>query len=290
MGRQLVDRLRQDGFDVVTINRGNVYWDCERYDGNLIADRKDVKTYSETISAFVLKKKLTGVVDFCGYRKKDIHSLPDSLFTAPYIFISTDSVYECIDMGRITRDFISESDSELVDKRFKKRDSYGYNKWRCENFLAQRTKHLYILRLCDVLGEFDDTFRFSKLGSSGVDSPNKLGFVYSGDVTRFIQKLLIDPFISGKTMNLVMDEQISGKEFLDLVEKFGGRIREKKSFPYPSVEFRTKIVSGDKARENGFVATSWETVIERVVDWNRKATDIFPTQMKALDARKSQLE
>mmetsp|Transcript_12345 Transcript_12345/g.18415 ORF Transcript_12345/g.18415 Transcript_12345/m.18415 type:complete len:367 (+) Transcript_12345:480-1580(+) len=87
---------------------------------------------------------------------------------AVYIFVSTDSVYEVCSKKKDSS-FLVEEDAkrpetkELYDK-FKRKDKYGHKKLKCEEYLDRKSKELGFsfasLRLCDVVGPYDDTSRF----------------------------------------------------------------------------------------------------------------------------------
>ena len=305
MGKQLVDALRSRG-EVVTVNRGNSYWgSCSS--PTLRANRRHREKYRDSISELVnsgRQRRWLGVVDFCGYSPKDMQeSLPDILFDWEifpiYIFISTDSVYEVSpnasgesSLGRP----VTEDCAGLQDPSLYNRDAYGHKKLMGEEALSQRSElkqSLVILRLPDVLGEYDDTLRLWSLKlwvESGmpVYSPTDLddtplAFVYSGDVVAVITDLLMP---KAKTVrgcfNLCSDEQI---DFTDLIRMIASTDQVDASVPritdkgvrkqfLPSVEFRRRPLSNEKGKKSlKFNPTPLQAVLERSVSWINKVAE-----------------
>lgn len=170
-------------------------------------------------------------------------------------------------------------------------DAYGYKKLKTEETLFQRSplkQSLVILRLPDVLGDYDDTLRLWSLKlwiESGMpvfcpadlgDTP--LAFVYSGDVVSVITDVLL---VRAKTVvrgcfNLCSDEQIEFTAFIcmlattDQVDASLPRITDKgvRKQYLPSVEFRRRPLSNEKAkRVLKFDPTPLQTVLEKTVSW-----------------------
>ena len=126
------------------------------------------------------------VVDYCSYDSDAIETSLQALNPfhenfKHYLYISTDSVYEAspftLGKGEKPYDEFEQIDESLgyLDlntltpdqlKTLKKQDSYGFKKLRGESYiLSQSQLHkfkLTCLRLADVIGPFDETFRFWK--------------------------------------------------------------------------------------------------------------------------------
>lgn len=209
MGRVLVEKLRPI-LQVHCINRGNTYWgqaSCASVRG----DRENPKKFRETIVRFLSENsgiKWRGIIDFSAYNSRDvIEALPDALFDGSqfpwYIFISTDSIYEVVsDIGAHISDPIHESvtDACIPNQSF---DKYGYGKLETEKAIMNRStgnQNVINLRLPDVLGEFDDTYRLWKYKAL-IDSGRPIfispemssvpvSFVYSQDVVETILQIL----------------------------------------------------------------------------------------------------
>ncbi|KAK2156835.1 hypothetical protein LSH36_204g08008 [Paralvinella palmiformis] len=128
--------------------------------------RKPLKECSEFMRWFQEVESIDCVVDFSGYEPNYIADATETIHakTKLYIFISTDSVYEVCEKRH--ERFTSESDDtrpkdRVKRKRLKRRDSYGYKKWKCEHILKKCAdlNHV-ILRLADVVGPRDSTDRW----------------------------------------------------------------------------------------------------------------------------------
>ena len=302
MGKLLVERLRADSLDVVTVNRGRRYWGVPGCP-SVCADRRDRETYSSAIRQLLPTRAWLCVVDFCAYKRQDISRLPKELFEICYILISTDSVYECVSSA--LPDPVVE---DCLVNMIKRRDKYGYNKWRCEQALCERGRGL-VLRLPDVLGEFDDTLRFWSLveqASTCSDSVTLVSFVYSRDVVEFILCAIRRELPCTVTVvNLLCDQQPSMHEFLQLVRAHeihatthcadactratthtGACTDETRATThadackfFPSVEYRKNPLSGKLAREQfGFVPTHLQTVVDNTLRWISQARLDFPNE------------
>lgn len=301
MGKRFVERIRQvfpPDLVVVTVNRGNVYWG-NHVSPSIKCDRKkDRSEYRNRLSQIIPDYKWVGVIDFCAFKSRDLsESLPVEIFNGEvfpiYILISTDSVYEVVDLGGV-----SEVDESLnVIAKYPSRDKYGYNKLRVEQTareLSSESQSLVILRLPDVIGPFDDTYRLWKYCEwlkSGTDvyvpSDNiKLAFVYSEDVVEFCVGQFCN-FSRGskETLNLLCDEQVSLKEFLRILADCLGcelcvanTSCSPRSF-YPSVEYREVPLSGEKAKKMfGFKPTPLCEAVKNTVNWLSTAQSVYPAE------------
>jgi nucleoside-diphosphate-sugar epimerase len=311
MGRSLVAKLGPI-LQVHCVNRGNTYWN-EASHPSVRADRENAKKFRESIVRFLSENpgiQWRGIIDFSAYTPRDvIDALPDALFDGSqfpwYVFISTDSVYEVVsDIGTHRTDPVRESitDSCITNQRL---DKYGFEKLETEKAIMNRSRgnqNVINLRLPDVLGEFDDTYRLWKykgLIESGRPifvSPEMrsvpVSFVYSQDVVDSILNILfrglLTPQIVFESVNIACREQVSMLNFLDLLGKVIGRRVEyttkKKQRQHaflPSVERRVASLSLEKAeRLLGFSPTPLEEVLRRTVAWLTEAEHRFPKQAK----------
>ena len=295
MGKLLVESLKHDGIEVFTVNRGKRHWG-EKHVPSAKADRRgEVDEYKRAIDLLIANHphvQWLGVVDFCAFKPSDVNeeTLPKTLFDPTifpiYVFISTDSVYEVVpgieNLGvEITEEITNKlSRHDLV----KERDKYGYYKLMAERALSKRspdTQSLVSLRLPDVIGEFDDTFRFWKyfyliLRGAFVyvdkEDSQVCAFVYAGDVVKVL-RLLLDG--SGtpikETMNIGCEEQVLMKEFLEMfseeVKKTEDRKYRSRSY-LPSVEFRKTRLSFERMEQVlGFEPISLREAVQRTSQW-----------------------
>eukprot|EP01016_Furgasonia_blochmanni_P055515 TRINITY_DN930_c0_g1_i21.p1 TRINITY_DN930_c0_g1~~TRINITY_DN930_c0_g1_i21.p1 ORF type:complete len:232 (+),score=13.72 TRINITY_DN930_c0_g1_i21:222-917(+) len=163
------------------------------------------------------EKKWQAVVDFCGFKPKDLKAVHAALrgCLEIFIFISTDSVYEASDpsvrrMGMPVKeeDAIRPEDFEMVYK-LKDLDSYAHHKLKCEEFLWSlgdaRDFPYVCLRLPDVIGPYDRDLNYSRFWcymkwiQISKEKPihlnervktKKLSFVFSDDVVDLILELI----------------------------------------------------------------------------------------------------
>ena len=286
MGKLLVERLacQFPSLALITVNRGNEYWGVS---GNptIVADRNEREVYRTKILEILPQHRWKVVVDFCAFRRADIgESLPSELWRVveKYILISSDSVYECIDFDRLEITCVDESASSHIAHSLRKRDRYGYRKFGCENILCELTPRALVLRLPDVLGEFDDTFRFWKLclsGGRGGDSTIPLAFVYSSDVVGFMLQMLDRVVDKPTVLNLLCSQQPSYHEFSKMVRSmFPSSSPETCAF-FPSVEYRKIPLDGALAMsEFGFAPTPLLQVVRLTAEWVKEAEHRFPRE------------
>ena len=304
MGRQLVDylQLAWSHVQVFTVNRGRTYWSDARKP-SLVADRRNASIYKTAIEKIMTENaaiRWKGIIDFCAFGKGDIEdALPDCVFAAfpVYVLISTDSVYEVIPhIGRLVGS-VDEAATDTRDKLIKKIDEYGHDKLMAEQALMRRAgsnQSLFVLRLPDVIGEFDDTGRFwsYKLWiESGVPlhippgASQKLAFVYAGDVVRFTIGLIERVVQTGlrETMNICCTEQVSLVELLGMIGSCCGKQvqveRGSNSF-YPSVEQRKGVLSIVKAERFGWRPTPLAQAVNQTVTWLHSAETIHLPELR----------
>lgn len=300
MGKRLVERIRQvfpPDLVVVTVNRGNIYWG-NRASPFIQCDRKkDRCGYRNRLLQIIPNYKWVGVIDFCAFKSRDIsESLPVDVFNGEvfpmYILISTDSVYEVVDLGGVTQ----VDESLNVTAKYPSRDRYGFNKLKVEETaraLSSDSQSLLILRLPDVIGPFDDTYRlwmyceWLKSGNDVYVPPGniKLAFVYSEDVVEFCLGLVCNvPRGCKETLNVLCDEQVGLQEFLRIVadclecELRVANTCSPRTF-YPSVEYRTVPLSGERAKRMfGFKPTPLCEAVKHTVCWLSTAQSMYPAE------------
>lgn len=289
MGRHLVDLLQQSGITPVCVNRGNSYWGESRSPATKADRVRDRHNYCESVRRLISdpNHKWLGVVDFCAYEPRDItDSLPCELFEVMpvYIFISTDSVYEVFDgIERLLS--VSESVTSLMEP-IPSRDDYGWNKYQCEITLLKQNCRSVFLRLPDVLGEFDDTYRLWGLQlwlKSGLDmkveNPDQIvSFCYAKDVTKIILDIFTRfPTASG-AYNIACDlDQWTMGQFIETVS--GRRLSPQRGHRMrllPSVEYRRSPLDCSRARnELGFKPTPLRDVLRKTDEWFEMAENSY---------------
>lgn len=300
MGRHLVKLLRESSITPICINRGRIYWG-EVYDPIVKVDRfRDRHQYKEAVRNVIQSSEYNwlGIVDFCAYKPKDIEeSLPDEIFDLlpVYVFISTDSVYEVFDeIGSL--DIVTERATDELSSISRSRDSYGWKKLKCEEYLKSvgRKCRKIFLRLPDVLGEFDDTYRLWGLKlwiDSGIpmrvserNLTQKVSFCYAGDVAKMIVKSLFSSQAKGP-YNIACDlDQCEMGKFLSFLagEKEGilgddGPIMSL----LPSVDHRRGGLDCSRARlDLEFEPTPLPIVISKCVEWFKFAQIEYPLEYR----------
>lgn len=247
MGRALVEALLARKARVCLVNRGRIYWGTDDPSGGraarLQADRRDTEAFSARLSA--VTDRLPGgswdvVADFCAFDGRDIRAALAGLRGrfGVYAYISSDSAYEVCTWAAggwqprgSAEQVVAECEAvrpedESARRRLGKADSYGDKKLEAEEALAAGLAEFpgsrgVALRLPDVIGPFDDTYRlwsywhWLQAASSGKADPPQvmrlsrspkrqrqeddikeipldppLAFVYNRDVARFIVGLI----------------------------------------------------------------------------------------------------
>lgn len=178
IGASTVEELLRANYTVVTVNRGNWYWDSETrvmpYVKNLKCDRMMSLQKCSALQMYLwdvdAPSYFDAVIDFSAYHVFEISEALQLLHgkAMKYIYISSDSVYEvCVknhsdptredDAVRPT----SKSDQDILNQQ----DSYGHRKLECEEHLEFQSRDKngvpYIaFRLPDVIGPRDNTYRW----------------------------------------------------------------------------------------------------------------------------------
>lgn len=264
VGRDLVDalvqpeKLRAHRIDprsvrVVVMNRGNVYWKQTSGEErsclpkgvlHIRCDRRDAEAFAKSAGRIPQSKELI-VVDFCGFSVRGVRPVVKALRSrlTHYVFISSDSVYEVCGEGRpkggralIETDAVLPTDEKEV-ARLKKRDSYGYKKLKCEQYLRRKSSEYKsfattCLRLSDVIGPYDDTDRlwstclwFARAGAIPIAPADDLDQAISvtssadavGAVLCAISKRAAWGVGGYEAFNVASDECVTLREFLKLV-------------------------------------------------------------------------
>ena len=247
MGASTVERLLGANYSVVTVNRGNWYWDSNTrvmpYVTHLKCDRMQSLQKCSPLQLYLWNvdspSYFDAVIDFSAYHAFEISETLQLLHgkIMKYIYISTDSVYEVCSKNHTgpTREDdairpVSKSDQELL----KEKDNYGHRKLECEELLdSQSREHdgvpFVTLRLPDVVGPRDNTYRWwlyqlwIKLNDyldRALSVPHRLwnqpvSFVYVDDVADVILNLIdSDLDIFNQAYNLACDEQPTLVHFL----------------------------------------------------------------------------
>ena len=228
-------------------------------------------------------------------------------------YISSDSVHEVCQRaagawavpGEVDEAQALRPSEPAERKRLRKADGYGHGKLEVEEVLQRSGCRAVALRLPDVLGPFDDTYRlwaywhWWRVGVPQVRSRKRpredaepvLAFVFSRDVARFCVRLLSHRGDGFDAVHLGCEEQLSLGRFLELMAKCMGLSSQgcapcerPKSF-FPSVE-RPYPLSFRKLKERyDFVCTPLEEVLRISTAWFLEACHSFP-QEAAQAARK----
>lgn len=178
IGASAVEKLLQANYTIVTVNRGNWYWDSNTrvlpYVKNLKCDRMQSLQKCSALQMFIWDVNspsyFDAVIDFSAYHVFEISEVLQ-LFKGKimkYIYISTDSVYEVCEKNHSNptreEDAIRPRSKSERDS-FSKKDDYGHRKLEGEELLASQSRDKdgvpYItLRLPDVVGPRDNTYRW----------------------------------------------------------------------------------------------------------------------------------
>eukprot|EP00438_Fugacium_kawagutii_P028574 Skav232563 [mRNA] locus=scaffold3309:108909:110069:- [translate_table: standard] len=286
MGRETLDALLAVQSRICVVNRGRSYWGTKDPSGGRVArvtaDRRDKQSFAERIDAVTSRavehepcQAWSLVADFSAYDGEDITAALQGLRGRfhLYAYISSDSVYEVSELAgsgwqeteiSVSETFARRPTDAEIRKKLRKADSYGDGKLQAEEALAAGISSLsaahpiraIALRLPDVLGPYDDTFRLwaywhwwnagpenrpqvrkqtlkRSSPDSGGDPAQPLAFVFSRDVARFLVHLVSLPELpipsstrtgsssgpSFDAVNLGCDLQVPLRNFLELLAK-----------------------------------------------------------------------
>jgi nucleoside-diphosphate-sugar epimerase len=227
------------------------------------------------------------VVDFTCYKCKELKILLDALNLSfhTFIFISTDSTYNAseISLKKNAEFFLNKDDDKNVieedallitepgdlKSKLKQRDSYGYHKLKCESYLKTRiqNKNYFILRLPDVIGSYDETYRIwnyiywikysniKPIEFEPVDLVRKLSFVTKEDVIDILFDIILNNCSEriNNEYNISSFNELTLKNLVDYiadkinVSNYQYKIVDYSAHTYlPSVTFGP--ISSDKAK------------------------------------------
>ncbi|KAL8573392.1 hypothetical protein ACOMHN_032407 [Nucella lapillus] len=307
MGGVTVEKLLAAGHQVVTVSRGNWYWDSAFLVKPFVTPVTCDRLFSLDRCPALLDILANGtrfdvVIDFSAYHvfavQEVLRVLQGNLKL--YIYISTDSVYDVCDKKHNHPSAETDAirpDSEERRKELQSVESYGHRKLEIEEeLLRQRGEGgvPYIcLRLPDVIGPRDNTYRWwiyqlwMRLADHLEKAPaipgyllkTQLSLVYATDVAEVILKLVTPrPEVLDQAFNLAFKETPTLLELLtDLKEVLNITdlpIQTDDSSQavhlFPSV--RNGPIDISKAQDVlGFVPTPLQTAIAETVAFYEKA-------------------
>ena len=336
MGRETVHAFLELPARVCVVNRGRSYWGTRDPSNGRVArvtaDRRDKPRFAEHLDAVTtkLQENWALVADFSAYDGADMKCALEGLRGRfdTYAYISSDSVYEVSAaagtgwMHGVTIDerFSQRPADEALRKKLRKADSYGDGKLEAEEALAAglESNAGVALRLPDVIGPFDDTFRLWAYWHwlrAGPDNPPQvrklhgkrprldtpaptssedppLAFVFSRDVARFLVHLMHRRLDSKfDAVNVGCDLQVPLREFLELLNKAsstggvtssGGVLQlsevDRPRGFLPSVNRPLPLDFQHLKSFYGFEPTPLPEVLQISADWFRAACKEFPEE------------
>ena len=316
LGASATEKFIKQADNVTIVNRGNWYWDSDDrirpFVRHIVCDRTE-ETCAELAEYVASVDKFDAVFDFSAYGGDEVRRAATLIKGKVdlYILISTDSVYDV--SGKDHRDPSKETDAFRPadeDERdlLNKNNGYGDRKLQAEEAtIAQRLDGGFpfvILRLPDVLGPRDTTFRFwiyhlwekvsKEITKRPLEIPEFLveypmSFVYVDDVADVIYNLTrAGAEVQDQAINLAWAQTFTMKEFLSsLGAELGlGEMEysvktydEHPLFLYPSNR-RGPVDVGKAESLLNWKPTPWEEVIAKTVQFYEKVIkdDQFTTQ------------
>ena len=259
----------------------------------------------DSVALVLRQSPWQGIVDFTSFDLEDFAPIESFLKSclvdkSPYyIFISSDNVYNVCDgddsVAKTESDCIRPTDSDLRN-RLNEEDDYGDGKLAIEEALhnMSNTIRFVALRMPDVYGPFDGNrfwAYFCWLAVSDqlpvyLSTERELSFVFSEDVAQICVLLLHSKGSISGSFN-IQSGDISLRDMLTQMALSGGLpeplfiVNESEnqfcdSF-LPSVDF---TISDAEIRRllPAFKATSFESGIERMAQFYRRAWDKYPAQ------------
>lgn len=162
VGRNMVELALKQGHEVSIIQRGKTNKDIFSNTIKYYGDRAHLEEFVPENSKFDM------VIDTCGYHpaivEKSCRFFKNK--TDKYIFISTCSVYKDFSVfGLNEQSEVQKADSIPDEKAPITGENYGFLKALCENIVKDyfAERNYLILRPCIIVGQYDDTNRFSVL-------------------------------------------------------------------------------------------------------------------------------
>ncbi|CAD8164639.1 unnamed protein product [Paramecium pentaurelia] len=314
MGKELLQDLSQnESYEVHYINRGKNYWNnAVNQIKNIYytyGNREDTNDFT-TLLRYLQKKlnvgidgrKWEAVIDFSAFYSNQVKSVYAALrgLCNLYIFISTDSIYDVCKIKEIPITEDQDQRKDLQESQ-KKRESYGHNKLKCEEFLKnyviEGSFRYVILRLPDVIGPFDDSGRFFALVKwlkqndkypiqvDQVVQSEQISLVYSTDVVNCIKYFIQNIPQQNQIYNVCFDETIS---YIELAQVILNKISDKQlnikhvteaSKFYPSVD--CGVINNKKIKELGIQFTPLMTALDKTIDFFLKEAHNYEAENKA---------
>ena len=226
VGRQLLEVLSRDDFDIYLFNRGKTNPELFPEVTRIIGDRQtdDIKK--------IAAHNWDIVIDFSSYFPKSLERTLEHINkdVQKYIFISTISVYSFKDYDGthpITEDFKRKSyqEDQLTEPSLK---YYGEKKVACEDILNKATwLNRIILRPSVIYGKYDPTDRLyywlERLQNKEklllpYNGMHSVTYTYSQDMVNIILDAIENP-LKNKTLNCVSNETLTMSELLELCKE-----------------------------------------------------------------------
>ncbi|XP_076467713.1 uncharacterized protein LOC143298702 [Babylonia areolata] len=248
MGGLTAEKLLAAGHKVVTVSRGNWYWDSaflvKPYVTSFTCDR----LYSLDKCTGLLDLVSNGttfdvLIDFSAYH---VFAVTEVLRVLKgriklYVYISTDSVYDVCDKNHSQPSAETDAvrpQSEQRRQELESVETYGHRKLQIEEELARQREGgegvpYLSLRLPDVVGPKDNTYRWwiyqlwLRLADHLEKAPaipgyllnTPLSLVYSRDVANVLMQLLTPrPELLDQAFNLAFTETPTLLQLLDLIK------------------------------------------------------------------------
>ncbi len=236
VGYELTWRLLLGGHQVTLLNRGRT---PDPFGDRVERLRGDRRT---GFARLVAGRRFDAAVDFAAYEERDVRGAIDALDAGHYVFISTGQTY-LVREGCPLPARESDYDGPVMAKPDDPRDhwdwEYGVGKRACEDALqaawdAKRFPGTRV-RIPIVNGERDPTRRLEGylwrlLDGGPLLLPDGgralLRHVYSGDVVRFLLRVLGDGTTHGQAYNVCQEEMLPLRELVGLLaDALGARPR-----------------------------------------------------------------
>lgn len=236
VGYELVWRLLLAGHQVTLLNRGRTADPFGERVTRLVGDRRT------DFARLVAGRRFDAGVDFAAYEGPEVRAVIESLDAGHYVFISTGQTY-LVREGCPLPARESDYDGPVMPRPADPRDhwdwEYGVGKRACEDALqqawnAQRFPGTRV-RIPIVNGERDPTRRLEGylwrlLDGGPVLLPDGgaglLRHVYSGDVVRFLLRILGDAKTHGQAYNVCQEEMLPLRDLVALLaERMDARPR-----------------------------------------------------------------
>lgn len=285
------------GYDIDILTRGKNKVDYDGFINHIICDRQNLDEMKKNLS----DKNYSYILDFSGYKKKDIEILFKSINNIDslkrYVFCSSGAVYALND------NHLTESSKIEPDNIW---GNYAIDKLECENYIFDLIKnknlHATIFRPSYIYGAGNNLYResyfFDRILNNKVitipDSDVKVQFINIIDVVKNFECAMYNDN-DCRAYNLSTREDVTFEDFIKACGKTVGKdpiikkvplgdIDVRRDFPFRNINYCLDITN---LRENGLHSPMYnlEQGLELTYKWYKsEKPELKDSRMDLVDS------